>query len=122
MEGFGDQDAAGGGEVGFGGDVHGRTEIGRDADAFDDGGEGDEFLGGGHGERVCAGGDGGGSCGGQTGFEVENVSLFIVGDVLELIVESGGEARVGEILLAPLAKSFLVESIFEMFQLGGVSV
>lgn len=42
MPGFDGQDAAGGRQVVFVGDLAGGAEVGRDADAFEDGGHGEE--------------------------------------------------------------------------------
>jgi len=49
------------------------------------------------------------------------MSLLIVSDILQVIVELGGEAGIGESLLVPFAESLLVESILEVFELWGVS-
>ena len=45
------------------------------------------------------------------------MSLLVVGDVLEIVVELLREAGIGEGLLVPFAKSLLVEGILEMFKL-----
>jgi len=44
------------------------------------------------------------------------MSLLIVSDILQVIVELGGEAGIGESLLVPFAESLLVESILEVFE------
>lgn len=49
--------------------------------------------------------------------EEDNVCLLIVRNVLELVVESWGEAGIGESLLAPLRESLLVESILKVLEL-----
>jgi hypothetical protein len=49
------------------------------------------------------------------------VTFLVVGDVLQVIVEFGGEAGIGESLLVPFAQCLLVESILEMLELRGVS-
>ena len=45
------------------------------------------------------------------------MSLFVVSDVLELVVELGSETSIGEGFLVPLRQSFLVESILKVLKL-----
>lgn len=49
------------------------------------------------------------------------MSLLIMSDILQVIIELGGEAGISKSLLVPFAKSLLVESILEVLELGGVS-
>lgn len=45
------------------------------------------------------------------------MSLLIVSDVLEVVIEFGREASVGEGLLVPFAECLLVESVLKMLKL-----
>lgn len=74
MAGLDGQDGAGGGEVRLAHDVGGGAEVGRDADALEDGGGGEEGVDVLVAEVVLAGLDGGGtgSC------ETSNVSILFI--------------------------------------------
>ena len=69
MEGFGHEDGASGGEDGFVGDEARRAEIGRSADAFENGGESEEGLDIGEFEIVGASSDRGIASSGDGGLE-----------------------------------------------------
>lgn len=49
------------------------------------------------------------------------MSFLVVCNVLELIVEIGREAVVGEIIDRPFGESLLVEDVLEVFKLLGMS-
>jgi hypothetical protein len=49
------------------------------------------------------------------------MSLLVVSNVLQLIVEHRSEAGICELFLAPLGQSLLVESILEVLKLHIVS-
>lgn len=118
MESLGDEDGAGRGQVGLGGDVGGGAEVGRDTETLNDRGGRDEGLGGGETKVVGASLDGRGTGGGQAGLEVGDMSLLVVGNVLELVVEVGGEVGGGEVVNGPLGEGLLVEGVLEVLKLG----
>ena len=120
MESFGDEDGAGGGEVGFARDISCSAKIGGNSNAFDDCCQSNELLGIGHGEGVGAGCDRCSTSRCQAGLEVENVAFLIMGYVLEFIVVHGREAGGYEVLLAPCGESFLVEVVLQMLKSQGV--
>jgi hypothetical protein len=49
------------------------------------------------------------------------MSFFVMGDVLELIVECSAESGICERFLVPYGEGFLVECIFEVLELKIVS-
>ena len=119
VQGLDGQDGAGGGEVGFACDQGRAREVGRGADALEDGGQGDEgqyvrvreVVGAGRDGRVAGGGDGGG--------EEGDVGLLVVRDVLQVVVVVGAIARVLEVLLGEVLQGLLVEDVLEMLKLLG---
>lgn len=121
MESLSDENGSGGSEVCLLGDIGGSSEVGGNSDTFNDGSQSDKLLGSGHGEGVGACLDGGSSGGGQTGLEVQNVTLLVMRNVLELIVERWEESSVSELLGRPLGDGLLVESVLEVLKLERVS-
>lgn len=81
-----DQDRACNGQVVLAGDQRGTAEVGRSANALEDGREGDEALDILVGEGVGALLDGLDTSGGQSAGEKADVLLLIVCDVLEVLV------------------------------------
>lgn len=110
MDCLGDEDGAGDGEVGLAGDGGGGAEVGGHAETLDDGGHLQEGGDVGVGEVVGAGGDWLGSCGGEAGGEGGDVGFFVVGNVLELVVEGAWVAGCHEVGGSPLGDGLLVEA------------
>lgn len=97
------------------------SQVSRDTDALDHRRQGNERLGIGHWEAVFASSNGHGTSSSETSLEVDNVAFLIVSDILEVGVELGREASVGESLLVPFAECLLVERVLKMFELCCVS-
>ncbi len=99
MQSLGDQNRTSSSEVRLGSDQRSSSKICRDSDSFDHRGQCDEGLWISHWELVCACGDRRGTRGSETGLEVDNVPLFIMGNVFEIRIELWSEVRSYKFLL-----------------------
>jgi len=99
MESLGDQNGASSSEVRLGSDQRSSSKICRDSDPFDDGGQYNEGLWISHWELVCASRDRRSTRGSETGLKVDDVPLFIMGDVFEIRIELWSEVRSYEFFL-----------------------
>lgn len=120
MAGLDGEDRAGGFEVVFVHDLARGTEVGRDANAFEDAGGSDELRDARNAEGVGAFLDRSGTSTCQGCGKEVDVGLLVVGNLLKVLVEGAVEAGLGELLLSEVGQTLTVKGVFKMLEGEGV--
>ena len=120
MPGLDSQDGASSGQVVGAHDISSRSEVGADTDTLEDGGGREERLGVCDTEVVHALGHWLSTSSLESAGQESNVSLLILGNDLNPLVNIGGKAGLGKVIRREVLEAISVEFVLKMLESQGV--